>query len=91
LTNGEPDDDGGFDELVEFMPNRRFSSAFSASSAAGRARSSAITPRLLDDPSGKLVTRPTPNPGLHQSIVPGGRSSPHGTSYPGAWCNGRNP
>ena len=42
LTNGESDD-GGFDELVEFMPNRRFSSAFSASSAATRSRSSAIT------------------------------------------------
>ena len=42
LVNGESDD-GGLDELVEFMPNRRFSSAFSDSSAATRARSSAIT------------------------------------------------
>ena len=42
LVNGESDD-GGFDELVEFMPNRRFSSAFSASSAATRSRSSSIT------------------------------------------------
>jgi hypothetical protein len=42
LVNGESDD-GGFDEFVEFMPNRRFNSAFSASSAATRARSSAIT------------------------------------------------
>src|SRR3954451_16262977 len=40
--NGESDD-GGFDELVEFIPNRRFNSAFSASSAATRVRSSAIT------------------------------------------------
>ena len=42
LVNGESDD-GGLDELVESMPNRRFSSAFSASSAATRARSSSIT------------------------------------------------
>ena len=36
--------DGGLDELVEFIPNRRFNSAFSTSSAATRVRSSAITP-----------------------------------------------
>ena len=42
FVNGESDE-GGFDELVEFIPNRRFNSAFSASSAATRTRSSAIT------------------------------------------------
>jgi hypothetical protein len=42
LVNGESDD-GGFDEFVEFIPNRRFNSAFSASNAATRPRSSPTT------------------------------------------------
>jgi hypothetical protein len=42
LVNGESDD-GGFEELVESIPNRRFNSAFSARRSANSTRSSSIT------------------------------------------------
>src|SRR5206468_1806522 len=42
LTNGESND-GGLEELVESIPNRRFNSAFSARKAATSTRNSSIT------------------------------------------------
>ena len=76
---GQPrSDDGGFDELLEFIPNRRLNSAFSASSAATRPKLR-DHPRLLDDQGGQLVIRRTPIPGLHPMIIPCGRSRPHRT------------
>ena len=76
LTNGESDD-GGFDELVESIPNRRFSSAFSASNTATRCAKLGDHPRLLDDQGGKLVIRRTPIPGLHPMIIPPETIKPH--------------
>jgi hypothetical protein len=43
-----PSADGGWDELVEFIPNRRFNSAFSARSRSLSARSSATSTRNLN-------------------------------------------
>jgi hypothetical protein len=40
--NGESDD-GGFDEFVEFISNRRLNSTFSARSAATSVRNCSIT------------------------------------------------
>jgi hypothetical protein len=44
LTNGESDD-GGLEEFRLFCPNRRFSSAFSASKASNRAVNASTNPR----------------------------------------------
>jgi hypothetical protein len=69
LVDGESDD-GGFDEFREFIPNRRFNSAFSARNAANLGLQPRDRRRLLRYQGSKLVIRRTPIPGLHTKIIP---------------------